>query len=116
MPDRCNRDATDKPVPSMTSFQGSFEKAGIVDVAFGLCATDDEHRGNVLRLFNFLNRHGASGQHLRGRVDPLTWRMEFNEEVAYAEEKEMQEQAEESKRGRGGRGKRSGVPAELAEA
>lgn len=118
MPDRCNRETVEKAVPNMTSFQGAFEKAGIVDVGLGLCSTEEERRGNILRIFNFIGRHSAAGQHLRGRVDPLTWRMEFNEEVAYAEEKEMQETAEENKRGRGGRGgpKRSAVPAELAEA
>lgn len=115
MPDRCNRETTDKPVPNMTSFQGAMEKAGIVDVAFGLCSTDEEHRGNILRLFNFINRHGPGGQHLRGRVDPMSWRMEFNEEVAYAEQKQMQEDAEETKRGRGARGSRSKVPSELTE-
>ncbi len=257
MPDRCNKDTTDKPVPSMTSFQGSFEKAGIVDVAFGLCvhrdqgvitgkgiikigdlrhllrassepvlvlshnfetgldewkpvlnwfnngatdtaflsiktdamcqvsarsivtqdhlfftpdgnkikacdlsvgdkiwartapatvtdvrefplqkrkhlrhkidievadnhnyylasgalvsncSTDDEYRANTIRWFNFLNRHGQAFQHLRGRVDPVTWRMEFNEEVPYEEESEMREE-------RPGR-RRSSVPKELAD-
>lgn len=115
MPDRCNRETTDKAVPNMTSFQGAFEKAGIVDVALGLCATEDEHRGNILRIFNFLNRHGASGQHIKGRVDPLSWRMEFTEEVAYETEKQMIEDAEEGKRGRRGGPKpgRSAVPEEL---
>ena len=116
MPDRCNRETVEKAVPNMTSFQGAFEKAGIVDVGLGLCSTEEERRGNIMRIFNFIGRHSAAGQHLRGRVDPLTWRMEFNEEVAYTEEKEMQEQAEENKRGRGSRPKRSNVPAELAEA
>lgn len=115
MPDRCNRKTTEEAVPNMTSFQGSFEKAGIVDVGLGLCSTEEERRGNILRIFNFIGRHSAAGQHLRGRVDPLTWRMEFNEEVAYAEEKEMQEQAEEGKRGRSSRSKRTSVPAELTE-
>lgn len=117
MPDRCNRETTDKAVPSMTSFQGAFEKAGIVDVALGLCATEEERRGNVLRIFNFINRHGPSGQHIRGRVDPRSWRMEFTEEVPYAEEREMVENAEEGKRGRGGRSRagRSAVPDELLE-
>ena len=42
MPDRCNRETVGQSVPSMKSFQGAFEKAGIVDIAIGLCATDDE--------------------------------------------------------------------------
>lgn len=109
MPDRCNKATTDKAVPSMTSFQGSFEKAGIVDVALGLCSTDGEYRGNVIRLFNFLNRHGAAYQHLRGRIDPISWRMEFNEQVAYSEEVEMRENDDVTP----GRRKSSTIPREL---
>jgi replicative DNA helicase len=33
MPDRCTRETVSMPVPSMQSFQGAFEKAGIVDIA-----------------------------------------------------------------------------------
>ncbi len=114
MPDRCNKETTDKPVPSMTSFQGSFEKAGIVDVSFGLCATDEEYRANVLRLFVFLNRHGRAYQHLRGRVDPESWRIEMTEEVPY----DGEEEAKESRGGKGGRGgpqRRRELPPELAD-
>ncbi len=112
MPDRCNRETTDKAVPSMTSFQGSFEKAGIVDVALGLCATEEERRKNIIRLFTFLNRHGQSNQHLRGTVKADTWRMEFNQEVPYEEEQKMKEDAEGDRR-RGPRSEKSSVPDEL---
>ncbi len=103
MPDRCNKETTDRPTPSMTSFQGSFEKAGIVDVAFGLCATDNEHKNNQLRLFNFLNRHGGQYQHLGGTVDPETWRIEFNKELDWDEDKAAEED-KANKKERGGRG------------
>lgn len=109
MPDRCNKDTTDKPVPSMTSFQGSFEKAGIVDVAFGLCATDDEYRSNIIREFVFLNRHGRAYQHLRGRVDPETWRIELTEEIPWDESES------ESNNDKPRRSKKSRVPDELAD-
>jgi len=70
MPDRCNRETVGKKVPSMNSFQGSFEKAGIVDAAIGLCATGREHKQNKIRAFVFLNRHGPQYQHFEGKVDP----------------------------------------------
>jgi replicative DNA helicase len=83
MPDRCNRETVGKSVPNMTAFAGSFQKAGIVDVAIGLCSTEEEHLSNTLRTFTFLNRHGPSGQHVRGRVDPQTWKIELVEEIPY---------------------------------
>jgi KaiC/GvpD/RAD55 family RecA-like ATPase len=83
MPDRVNRETVDQPVPDARALQGSFEKAGIVDVAFGLCATDEEFLQHQIRFFNFLNRHGPAFQHLRGRVDPRTWTMTFMERIAY---------------------------------
>jgi hypothetical protein len=108
MPDRCNKETTEAATPSMTSFQGSFEKAGIVDVAFGLCATEEEYKANVIRWFNFLNRHGPAYQHLRGRVDASTWRMEFNEDVPYNPDAG-------SERPRERRRPRSSVPSELVD-
>lgn len=106
MPDRCNRETTDAPVPNMTSFQGAFEKAGIVDVAIGLCSTEEEYRQNLLREFVFLNRHGPAFQHFRGPVDPTSYRVEINEEIEF--------EPEEPKPSRGSR-RRSTVPAELQE-
>ena len=83
MPDRVNRDTVDKPVPDARALQGAFEKAGIVDIAFGLAATDEEYLQHTIRFFNFLNRHGEAFQHLRGKVDPTTWHMDFNERIEY---------------------------------
>lgn len=75
MPDRCNRETVEKTVPNMASFQGSFEKAGIVDVGIGLCSTEEEYMQNQLRFFIFLNRHGEANHHFRGSVDPKTQRL-----------------------------------------
>lgn len=83
MPDRCNKDTVDRPVPSMSSFQGSFEKAGIVDVAMGLCATESEHKQNRIRYFIFLNRHGEQYLHFSGRVDPTTYQMTLDQKIDY---------------------------------
>jgi replicative DNA helicase len=83
MPDRCNKETVGKRVPSMKSFQGSFEKAGIVDVAIGLCASDDEYVANQIRYFVFLNRHGAAYQHYRGTIVPTTMRMTIDERIPY---------------------------------
>lgn len=83
MPDRCTRETVSLPVPNMSSFQGAFEKAGIVDVAFGLCATDAEIKNNILRLFVFLNRHGPALQHFQGVVDTASYRFEILKEIEY---------------------------------
>jgi len=83
MPDRVNRETVDKAVPSMTSFQGAFRKAGIVDAAFGLCATEEEYAQNILRTFVFVNRHGAALQHFRGSVDPATMTIDIGTQIPY---------------------------------
>ena len=83
MPDRCNRETVDRNTPDMKSFQGAFEKAGIVDVALGLCATPEEYNDNIIRAFVFLNRHGAAFHHIRGVVDPERMNIEFRERIAY---------------------------------
>lgn len=83
MPDRVNRETVDKAVPSMTSFQGAFRKAGIVDVSFGLCATEEEYTQNILRTFVFVNRHGAALQHFRGSVDPATMTIDIGTQIPY---------------------------------
>ena len=72
MPDRCNRETVEKTVPNMASFQGSFEKAGIVDLGIGLCATEEEYMAHQIRYFVFLNRHGEANHHFRGTVEPKT--------------------------------------------
>ena len=86
MPDRINRETVEKRVPSMTSFQGAYKKAGIVDVAIGICATDEEYANNILRFFVFINRHGAAFGHFRGKVDPETMDIDVGEEIGYTPE------------------------------
>jgi hypothetical protein len=106
MPDRCNAEAVDKKVPSMKSFQGSFEKAGIVDAAIGLCATESEHKQGVCRYFVFINRHGPQYLHFRGKVDAASYQMTIDEQIEYdpdAEEEENQYKA------KGRQGKRLGA-------
>jgi KaiC/GvpD/RAD55 family RecA-like ATPase len=83
MPDRVKADYVNQPTPDMRCLQGAFEKAGILDGAFALCATDEEYLQRCQRLFVFLNRHGAAYQHFRGRVDPTTWHMTFSESVPF---------------------------------
>jgi len=83
MPDRCNKETVDKNVPDMKSFQGAFEKAGIVDVAIGLCATPKEHLNHRIRAFVFLNRHGSAFHHIGGTVDPERMNIEFTERLKY---------------------------------
>jgi predicted transcriptional regulator len=83
MPDRCNKETVGLSVPNMTSFQGAFQKAGIVDAAIGICATEAEYVNNTLRWFIFENRHGPAYQHFRGKVDPDTMSIEINEKIAY---------------------------------
>lgn len=86
MPDRCNAETVGKAVPNMRSFQGSFEKAGIVDAAIGLCATDDEYVHGRMRFFVFLNRHGEAYKHYDGTVDPVHMKVSVNQEIDYTPE------------------------------
>jgi hypothetical protein len=83
MPDRCNKETVSKKVPNMGSFQGAFQKAGVVDVAIGLCSTDEEYERNEIRYFVFLNRHGKAYQHFKGIVDPEKFKMTINEELPF---------------------------------
>lgn len=101
MPDRVNRETVDKPVPNMTSFQGAFRKAGIVDVALGLCATEQEYTQNILRTFVFVNRHGAAMEHFRGSVDPSTMTIDVGAPIPYDAEDNAS-----SERGNSGRRRR----------
>lgn len=101
MPDRCNKDTVDRKVPSMSSFQGSFEKAGIVDVALGLCATEGEHKQHKIRYFIFLNRNGEQYLHFEGKVDPMTYRMTVDTQIDYDPDAEEEEK---NSRRRGGGG------------
>ncbi len=86
MPDRVNKETVGTAVPSMTSFQGSFQKAGIVDIAIGLCATDAEYDEGKLRSFVFLNRHGAAYQHFDGTVDKETGVITVGRRIALDED------------------------------
>ncbi len=100
MPDRCNRETVGRAVPNMTSFQGAFEKAGIVDGAIGLCATEAEFKQDVLRLFIFINRHGKALQHFRGAVSPDVMQIRVNEEIPYEPEDEPNEPGRRRRRDR----------------
>jgi hypothetical protein len=72
----------------MKSFQGAFEKAGIVDAAIGLCATDEEYKHDRVRYFVFLNRHGEAYKHYDGTVDPQRMKMTVGQEIDYTPEDE----------------------------
>lgn len=88
MPDRCNKETVSLAVPNMKSFQGSFEKSGVVDAAIGLCSTDAEYLNNIIRYFIFLNRHGPAFQHFRGKVDPEYSDMTMDEQIEYEPEED----------------------------
>ena len=83
MPDRCNKETVGRKVPNMTSFQGSFEKAGAVDAAIGICFTEEEALQNKVRYFIFLNRHGRKLVQFEGRVDPERMKMTIDKEIEY---------------------------------
>lgn len=113
LPDRCNRETVDKPVPSMTSFQGAFEKAGIVDGGIGLCQTDDEYHQGVIRFFLFLNRHGEAGLHFRGKVDAARMTITVDQQLEWDELKAIEVALEKDRddklarrRGQGDRNRR----------
>jgi replicative DNA helicase len=117
LPDRCNRETVEAVVPSMTSFQGAFEKAGIVDMAIGLCADDIEYQENKLRFFVFLFRHGEAGVHIRGTVNPLTQRITMDARLEWSQEladkEEARNRSERRKKGR--YNARTAVPAALTD-
>lgn len=99
MPDRCNKETVGRNVPSMTSFQGSFEKAGAVDAAVGICFTDEERLQNRVRYFIFLNRHGPQLIQFEGRVDPELMRMTIDKKIGYTPDEET-EPGQKRSRGR----------------
>ncbi len=109
MPDRCNKETVGRTVPSVASFQGSFEKGGVVDAAIGLCATDAEYKQNKMRFFVFLKRHGPQNKHYIGTVDREKYQITVDGEIDYNPEED-----EEQARFIRGRGKnRSKVEKEL---
>jgi replicative DNA helicase len=112
MPDRCNRETVGKAVPNMTSFQGAFEKAGIVDVAIGLCATDAEFQQDIIRFFIFINRHGRAHQHFRGSVSPEVMQIRIDEEIPY--DPDQEDAAERPSRRRRYDDQPSALPDDLA--
>jgi replicative DNA helicase len=103
MPDRMTKEATDSRVPNMKAFQGAFAKGGIVDVAIGLCMTEDEYAENIFRTFVFINRHGAAFQHFRGKVDPETMTVDIGEEIPYEPEDERSGDGDRKPRRKGGK-------------
>lgn len=92
LPDRCNKETVGRSVPSMKSFQGAFEKAGIVDGAIGICATDDEYKHDIVRYFVFLNRHGVAYKHYRGKVDPERMQMTMDAEIDYVSDEDDEDE------------------------
>jgi hypothetical protein len=114
MPDRCNRDTVGMDVPSMTSFQGSFEKAGIVDVALGLCMTEEERIKNQIRYFIFVNRHSVPYGYFRGTVFPEKGTMSVDHELNFEMERERAEAEQGDRRRRDRKGKKL-LPALLEE-
>jgi len=121
MPDRCNKETVQQPTPNMTSFQGSFEKAGVLDVAIGLCQTDIERAQNVMRYFVFMNRHGRQYDYFVGKVTAERFLMTIDDELDYVAATQAAEEAaaENKRRKAGGGGNRPGrmlhMPAELEE-
>lgn len=103
MPDRCNKETAEQAVPTMTSFQGSFEKGGIVDVAFGLCATPDEYRQSKIRLFFFLQRHGEAGLHFGGSIDAKRSTIYVNKQLEWNDLLALEAGVEERRNQRAGR-------------
>jgi hypothetical protein len=75
----------------MKSFQGAFEKAGIVDAAIGLCSTDDEYLQHRLRYFVFLNRHGDAYKHFDGKVDPERMKLTVDKEIDFKPDEDEDE-------------------------
>lgn len=101
MPDRCNKDTVNRAVPNMASFQGSFEKAGAVDLAIGLCATSAEHLQRKIRYFVFLNRHGEQFLHFEGKVDPERFTMTVDKQIEYEPEEDGNDAPFKRKRTKG---------------
>lgn len=107
MPDRCKVEFVDKPVPNMKAFQGAFEKAGIVDISFGLCQTEMERQAERIRYFVFLNRHGREGVLMEGKTDIPRYCMTVDAEIEYDPEMaEIEEAHKQTKRYGGGKPKK----------
>jgi replicative DNA helicase len=110
MPDRCNKDAVNRKVPSATSVQGSYQKNGAVHIALGLCQTEAEYLQNKIRYFVFLNRYGEAFKHYEGRVHPELSKMTIDKEIDYKpDDGEEDDGGLGRPKGRGGR-PRGGLP------
>lgn len=108
MPDRCNKETVQHPVPNMTSFQGAFQKAGEVDVAIGLCQTPEERAQKLVRYFVFLNRHGPQFGYYEGGVESDLFTMNLERELKYEQAVAEWEENQGKRRGdRKGRDKQS---------
>jgi len=114
MPDRCNKETVGQDVPNITSFQGSFEKAGIVDVAIGLCQTEIEYVKNQMRYFVFVNRHGPQFDYFRGTVNRETMAMSIDHPLDFEmERKKFEDEKDRRRQDRRARGK--SLPPQLEE-
>lgn len=120
MPDRVNKEAAQRPVPDKTSFQGAFEKAGIVDVAIGLCQTPEERIANKIRYIVCVNRHGKEWGYYEGKVADDHFTMTIDKSLEY--EEEMKKAAERQAEIRGERngwtrkkGHKAKLPADIAD-
>ena len=100
MPDRCNADTVGRKVPSMKSFQGSFEKAGVVDVAIGLCMTEAERKHNNMRFFIFLNRHGEQYDYFQGKLHPERMGITIDKKIEYNPDEEEEEEKSQFRSGK----------------
>lgn len=104
MPDRCNKETVQHAVPSMTSFQGAFQKAGEVDVAIGLCQTPEEKLTKQIRYFIFLNRHGKAYGYFGGNIDDETFKMSIDTELKFEDEIQKAKDADAARNNHSGGG------------
>jgi len=104
MPDRCNKETVSYATPNVTSFQGSFEKGGIVDAAIGLCMTEEERIAHKIRYFVFLNRHGPQFDYFQGKIGADEFSLTIDDKLDYVQIMEQYEKAQEEKRKGGFKG------------
>jgi hypothetical protein len=90
-------------VPTITSFQGAFEKGGIVDVGIGICATPEEQQRNILRFFVFLYRYGPAGLHFQGRIDPDKYTITIDRQLGQNDLQRLNNEMAEVRQQRHGR-------------
>ena len=115
MPDRCNKETVQQPVPHMASFQGAFEKAGIVDVAIGLCQTPEERLKNYIRYFVFINRHGRQFDYFHGSVKENRFQMTIEDSLDFEKAQAEFEEKRQSRSRSFGKGKGERLPHALSD-